>query len=117
MPPVTIMELLEKCKEKTALCDAREAAHRIKNDGDLVLIDVREPGEFEENPVPGAVNIPRGFLEFKICETCPEDHAPILLHCRTGGRAVLAAKTLAEMGYRNVAAYQGTVDELLAALE
>ena len=115
--PLTITDLLSNCKETTSLCDAREAAHRIKNDPDLILIDVREPAEFEEAPVPKAINIPRGFLEFKINEVCPEDDGPILLHCRTGGRAVLAAKTLAEMGYKNVAAYQGTVDELLAALE
>ena len=115
--PRTVIELLTIYKEATSLCDAVEAAQRIRNDSELVLIDVREPAEFEEIAVPDALNIPRGFLEFKIVEACPEDDRPILLHCRTGGRAVLAARTLAEMGYKNVVAYQGTVDELLAALE
>ena len=84
---------------------------------DFVLVDVRESAEFESTSVPGAVNIPRGFLEFKIAESCPEADQPILIHCKTGGRAVLAAKTLSEMGYKNVGAYQGTVEDLLAALE
>ena len=47
----------------------------------------------------------------------PDAEQPILIHCKTGGRAVLAAKTLSEMGYKNVGAYQGTVEDLLAALE
>lgn len=115
--PITFVELITTYQETTSLCNVEEAAHRIKNESTLVIIDVREPAEFEATAVPGAVNIPRGFLEFKIAESCPEADRPILLHCKTGGRAVLAARTLSEMGYKNVGAYQGTVEELLAALE
>jgi phage shock protein E len=115
--PITFIELITTYKETTSCCTVDEAAHRIKNESTLVLVDVREPAEHEAAAVPGAVNIPRGFLEFKIAEACPEADQPILIHCKTGGRAVLAAKTLSEMGYKNVGAYQGTVEDLLAALD
>lgn len=115
--PITFIELIKTYKETTSLCNAEEAADRIKNEAALVIVDVREPAEFEATAVPGAVNIPRGFLEFKIAEACTKADQPILLHCKTGGRAVLAAKTLSEMGYKNVCAYQGTVEDLLAALK
>jgi len=115
--PQTFIELIQKYKESIQTCDAAEAAQRIGGEDDLVVIDVREPAEFEAASVPGSVNIPRGFLEFKIAEACPTADAPILLHCKTGGRAILAARTLTEMGYPRVEAYQGSVEDLLAALE
>ena len=115
--PITFIELISTYKETTSCCTVDEAAHRIKNESTLVLVDVREPAEYEATAIPGAVNIPRGFLEFKIAEACPEADQPILIHCKTGGRAVLAARTLSEMGYKNVGAYQGTVEDLLAALD
>ncbi len=115
--PRTFIELITTYKETTTLCDAGEAAGKIKTDASLTIVDVREPAEFEETAVPGAVNIPRGFLEFKIAQSCPEADQPILLHCKTGGRAVLAARTLSELGYKNVSAYQGTVEDLLAKIE
>ena len=115
--PTTFIELITTYKETTSCCNAEEAAQQIKNTTSLVLVDVRESAEFEATAIPGAVNIPRGFLEFKIAESCPDAEQPILIHCKTGGRAVLAAKTLSEMGYKNVGTYQGTVEDLLAALE
>lgn len=115
--PQTFIELIQKYKETIRTCDAADAARRIGAEDALVVIDVREPGEVEAASVPGSVNIPRGFLEFKIAEACPTADAPILLHCKTGGRAILAARTLADMGYERVEAYQGTVEDLLAALE
>jgi phage shock protein E len=115
--PTTFIELITTYKETIACCNAEEAAHQIKTESTLVLVDVRETAEFEAAAVPGAVNIPRGFLEFKIAESCPDAEQPILIHCKTGGRAVLAAKTLSEMGYKNVGTYQGTVEDLLTALE
>lgn len=115
--PRTFIELITTYKETTVLCDAGEAAARIQTEVGLTVVDVREPAEFEETAIPGAVNIPRGFLEFQIAHSCPEADQPILLQCKTGGRAVLAARTLSELGYKNVSAYQGTVEELLAAIE
>jgi len=114
---MTFVELIEAHKKDISLCDVEEAAKRIANESELVVIDVREPAEFESGSVPDAVNIPRGFLEFRITEACSVADHPILIHCKTGGRAVLAAKTLADMGYSNVVIVGGAVEDLLAALD
>ncbi len=114
--PTSFIELIEAQKRTVSTCSIEEAAGRIADAADLTIIDVREPAEFQGASVPSAVNIPRGFLEFKIAEVCPTADHPILIHCKSGGRAVLAAKTLADMGYSNVKVVDGLIEELLAAI-
>lgn len=65
------------------------------------LLDVRETAEFEQCHLPGAINIPRGVLEFKIGEhpRLSQRDTDILVYCRTSGRAALAAANLQRMGY------------------
>lgn len=77
-----------------------------------VLLDVREADEFHAGHIPGAVNIPRGLLEFKLSNT-PELSArdlKIVLYCKTSGRAALAACTLHDMGYLHVESIEGGFD-------
>lgn len=77
-----------------------------------VVVDVREPEEVALGHLPGAVNIPRGVLEFKI-GTLPqtkETSAPLLLYCRSGGRSALAAVQLQKLGYSNVVSMAGGFD-------
>ena len=75
---------------------------------DTVIVDVREPAEFESGHIPGAINIPRGLLEFRIGgaaagpDGAPDPGADILLYCRSGARGALAAQTLRKMGYTGV---------------
>ena len=114
--PTSFIELIEAHKKTVSTCSIEEAAGRIADAADLTIIDVREPAEFQGGSVPSAVNIPRGFLEFKIAEVCSNADHPILIHCKSGGRAVLAAKTLADMGYSNVKVVDGLIEELLAAV-
>ena len=87
------------------------------HDGSCVLIDVREPGEFQGGSIPGAVNMPRGVLEFMIhthpvlgCETHPVKEKPdmrIVLFCQSGGRSALAALSLQTMGFTDVVSLAG----------
>ncbi|MCZ8166379.1 rhodanese-like domain-containing protein [Silanimonas sp.] len=73
------------------------------------LVDVREPGEFAEGRIPGAVNIPRGVLEFEVdghpAVNCIKDPAlshrelPVILSCRSGARSALAAAALKDLGF------------------
>ncbi len=82
-----------------------------------VLIDVREPDEFREGHIEGALNIPRGVLEFKL-SGAPELSARdlrIVLYCKTSGRAALAAASLQEMGYLSVKSIAGGFDAWVAA--
>lgn len=86
---------------------------------DAVLIDVREPAEYDTGHIPGAINIPRGVLEFQV-DAHPavagvSDPAlshktrPIVLYCRTGGRAALAALNLQRMGFTDVRSIAGGI--------
>ena len=69
----------------------------------VTLIDVRESTEWEEGHLPGAVHVPRGFLESRIETAVPEHDRPLVLYCAGGVRSALAARQLAELGYTNVA--------------
>lgn len=73
------------------------------------VIDVREPAEFADGHLPGAVNLPRGVLEFQVdghpaVASGADPHlshrrAPVILYCRTGGRSALAAEALKRLGF------------------
>jgi sulfur-carrier protein adenylyltransferase/sulfurtransferase len=72
-----------------------------------VLIDVREPDEFDRGAIEGARPIPRGVLESTIRGQVPDPGREIVLYCAVGARSALAAKALGEMGYTDVASMAG----------
>jgi rhodanese-related sulfurtransferase len=86
-----------------------------------LVIDVREPGEWSEGHIPGAMHVPRGMLELRAASDSPvaepklteRRDARIVTYClkRPGARSLLAARTLAQMGYANVAAMRGGLSE------
>jgi molybdopterin/thiamine biosynthesis adenylyltransferase/rhodanese-related sulfurtransferase len=69
---------------------------------DRVLVDVREPEEFEAGIIPGAVLIPRGRLEGAIGDHLENPNRHLVLYCSVGERSALAAQSLARLGYRHV---------------
>jgi phage shock protein E len=71
------------------------------NKGALV-IDVRSEGEFQEQHLPRAINIPLGRLGDEIARRAPDKEQAILLHCLSGTRSGMAKARLKQMGYRNV---------------
>ena len=84
-----------------------------------VVIDVREPSEFETGHIPGAINIPRGVLEFQVDAhpavanvsdpALSHKERPIVVVCRTGGRAALSAVNLQRLGFADVRSIAGGV--------
>ena len=81
----------------------------VKNPNGVLLLDVREEAEFKVGHVPGAVNIPRGLLEFRIWKQLgfPSNvdmSRKIYVQCQTGGRATLATKQLQDIGFTDVTA-------------
>ena len=72
-----------------------------------VLIDVREQDEYVQGFIPGAKWIPRGFLELRIEDVVPERDAQVVVYCASGTRSALAAKSMRELGYKNVASLSG----------
>ena len=77
--------------------------------GKRVIVDVREYDEYAAGHLPGAINIPRGVLEFKIgmVPECARKDAAFLIYCRTSGRAALSAVQLQKIGYHNVVSMLG----------
>ncbi|HEY3999675.1 MAG TPA: rhodanese-like domain-containing protein [Candidatus Xenobia bacterium] len=73
----------------------------------VVLIDVREVGEWRKGTIPKAINMPRGVLENLIEGKVPDEKADIVLFCGAGSRSTLAAESLAKMGYSGVTVMAG----------
>ena len=99
---ITVSEMIASAKSQCDCMDPVAAKMFFDRHDNAVIIDVREPKEAEEDKLSDSVNIPRGLLEMKIEELCPDPETPILLHCGAGGRASLSASTLQMMGYSNV---------------
>ncbi len=97
---LTAQELVAKAKQEITEIDVAEAKANLDK---YLVLDVRSPAEFVSGAIPGAINIARGFLEFKI-ENHPDfkarQDAEILVYCQSGGRGALATQTLNTMGYR-----------------
>jgi phage shock protein E len=66
------------------------------------LIDVRSPGEFAREAIPGAINIPMNQLAEEVTARFPDRGQPLLLHCAVGGRSLMAVQTLSGLGYERV---------------
>ena len=82
----------------------------VMSSAEPLIIDVREPDEFREGHVPGAINIPRGLLEFQISNDASMQklNRSMIIYCKTSGRAALAALTLQTMGFQNVVSLAGS---------
>lgn len=80
---------------------------RKEEQDEIVLVDVREKNEWDEGYVPGALHIPRGFLELRIEEAIPDKDKHIVLYCAGGIRSMYAGLTLKQMGYEHVTSMSG----------
>lgn len=100
-------ELIARARQRIREIAPNDARDRIE--AGALALDVREPDEFAAGHVHGAVNIPRGLLEYKAPahEALQDPASPVVVYCGSGGRAALAADTLQELGYTNVASIEG----------
>ena len=108
--------IVAKAKATITECSVRDA-HECLNT-DTLIVDIREPAEYQRGHIPSAALLPRGLLEFDIHklveQACTDPNMPneeqaIVLYCGTGGRSALAAKTLEDMGYKNVISMDGGI--------
>ena len=67
----------------------------------VIFLDVTDKQEFEGGHIPGAINISRGTLEFKVAMIIPDKNSRIIVYCGLDLRGPLATKTLNELGYKN----------------
>jgi len=100
--PLTYSDLLAQVRKTTKEVSLDALKKRLEAHEPMTLLDVREKEEFRAGYIPGAVSIPRGFLEIQVEGKLPDKGAKIIAYCAGGTRSALAAKTLAELGYTNV---------------
>lgn len=105
--PLTASDLVAQARAVITEVDAAGLNALLQSGAPL--IDVREPAEYAAGHLPGAVNIPRGVLEFEVdghpAVNCTKDpalahrEAPVVLYCRSGGRSALSAEALKRLGF------------------
>lgn len=105
------IELFRDCLSDVKEILPWDLVERMNANPDLLILDVREPGEFDAMHIKSSLNVPRGILE-SACEWDYEETEPelvrarqreIVIVCRSGYRSVLAAHSMQVLGYENVA--------------
>src|SRR3954462_12976433 len=102
MPPITYSDLIANVRKQVREVSLDELKRRVDAKEPYVLLDVREKEEFRAGFIPGALSIPRGFLEMQVEQRLPDKNAKIIAYCAGGTRSALAAASLKELGYTNV---------------
>ncbi len=100
--PTTYTDLISDIRKRTKQVSLEQLKQRFDAKEKMVLLDVREKDEWRGGFIPGAVSIPRGFLEIQAEQKLPDKNARIVTYCAGGTRSALAAATLQELGYTNV---------------
>ena len=115
----SVVEMIGEARAQIELVSPETASKELVA-GDPIIIDVREPIEWERH-IEGALQVPRGLLEFVVDPASPrynpelEPTRRVILYCASGARAALATHTLKNMGYQNVANLDGGLKGWIAA--
>ena len=104
--PNRFQKLVAEAKKHIAEISPAEARKLIEN-GEAVLIDVREESDWREGHAKGAKHLSRGVIELEIEEQIPDVKKPIICYCGGGSRSALVAESLQKMGYENVRSMAG----------
>ena len=102
----TFRDLLSAAKAQITEVDTDTAAQKIAA-GSVVVLDVREPDEYEQGALAEAIHIPRGHLEAQVETRIVDKSTPVVVYCAGGVRSAFAAKTLQELGYASVVSMAG----------
>jgi rhodanese-related sulfurtransferase len=106
----TYEQLVDAALERVEELFPWDLVEALEENPDILLVDIREPYEYDAMHIDGALNVPRGILE-TACEYDYEETVPVLadardrdivLLCLSGNRSVLAADVLQQMGYKSV---------------
>jgi rhodanese-related sulfurtransferase len=95
-------DLVEEAKQQIDEVTPEQVREMQSRGDKVVYLDVREPNEWNLGRIPGAVHLPRGNLESKV-ETLIDRRQRVVIYCARGNRSALAALTMKQMGYQNVA--------------
>jgi rhodanese-related sulfurtransferase len=117
--PMSASQIVAEARQTIPEITVAQAKEELDQGHLGLLLDVREPAEFEKSHIPGAVLAPRGMLEWYADPTTPyakpalttKRDAHIIVACASGGRSMLASETLKKMGYTNVVNMAGGFNE------
>jgi len=102
-----VKDLVSDAKTRIKSVSVQDFAAVMDKGADFKLIDCREPNEFKDGHIPGAINIPRGLLEFSIAKAIPDKAAKIYIYCKSGGRSTLSTESLKKLKYTDVTSIDG----------
>lgn len=105
-----LSEIIANARKYTRDISAEDLNDKIDSGDDILIIDIREPYEYEIAHIPNAFLVPRGLIESaadpnnrrRVEILCQARNKTVVLYCDTGGRSTLAANTLQMMGFRHV---------------
>jgi sulfur-carrier protein adenylyltransferase/sulfurtransferase len=100
-------EYIKRIREQVKEVDPSDVKPLVGNG--VPIIDVREGEEYSIAHLPGAKHVPRGYLESRIDAAVPDRKQRVILYCATGQRSALAAHTLTELGFEDVASMTGGI--------
>ena len=103
----TYQEIMNEARKVVPEVSPDDVKGRLDKGTAGVLLDVREKEEVRQGYIPGALSIPRGFLEMQVEEKLPDKSVPVIAYCGGGTRSLLAGRILKELGYTNVVSMKG----------
>ena len=117
--PKSASQIIAEARQTIQEITVAQAKEELDQGQTALVLDVREPAEWEKGHIPGVVLAPRGMLEWYADPTTPhakpelttKRDARIIVACASGGRSMLAAQTLKSMGYTNVVNMAGGFNE------
>ena len=101
------LAIVEAARQEIAECEPTDLRTMMEDEQPLVVLDVRERHEFEAGHLQGAIHLGKGVIERDIEKHGLSDDARIVLYCGGGYRSAIAAKSLQDMGWTNVASLWG----------
>jgi len=118
--PAAVAGLVAAAREQVTHIDMAAFRKISETPGKAMIIDVREPDEFAAGHIPGAINIPRGVVEFRIWPFVgypehPDLATEMYLYCGWGSRSILAARSLQQLGLSRVIAVDMRLEDWQAA--
>jgi adenylyltransferase/sulfurtransferase len=103
----TYKQIMDEARAQVPEVAPDDLQAKLASGNPPAVLDVREREEFRQGYVPGAISLPRGFLEMRVEETLPDKHKPIVAYCAGGTRSLLAGRILKELGYTDVVSMRG----------
>ncbi len=85
-------------------------AKAIMDEGNNIIVDVREIDELEEGYIDGSISVPLSDFDNAAKRLLADKNARYLIYCRSGRRSAIAAKKLEQLGYKNVLDFGGIMD-------